>query len=97
MMVKFCVVILKEAVLKAIFNRRVRKVGAKHAKLKPCHFVLCDLCVIPIIIGTLGSLRFLDLTFQTASKMNLFALLNIQLAMKGFFKELASVREVIVP
>ena len=32
---------------KSFFNRRVRKVDAKHAKGKPSFSVLCDLCEKP--------------------------------------------------
>jgi len=33
------------AIKKVLFNRRVRKAGAKRAKLKHCYSVLCDLSV----------------------------------------------------
>jgi hypothetical protein len=48
------------AVEKILFNRRVRKVVAKHTKLRHCYSVLCDLCVKP-----LRPLRLMDFNFLT--------------------------------
>jgi hypothetical protein len=50
--------ILSGAVEKVLFNRRVRKVGAKDAKSKYYNSALCDLCV-----KTLRPLRLMDFNF----------------------------------
>jgi len=43
---------------KVLFNRRVRKVEAKDAKLNYCMYYLCDLC-----LDSLRPLRLMDFCF----------------------------------